>query len=52
MIRPPTASSYVTLALGEEVLALEVGIVREILDSTMTPMSEFTPLNPLATKNM
>jgi len=31
---PATASSYVTLALGEEVLALEVGIVREILDST------------------
>jgi purine-binding chemotaxis protein CheW len=34
MIRLPTASSYVTLALGDEVLALEVGIVREILDST------------------
>jgi|SRR5450631_4181998 purine-binding chemotaxis protein CheW len=34
MISPPTASSYVTLALGEEVLALEVAIVREILDST------------------
>jgi len=34
MIRPPTSSSYVTLALGEEVLALEVGVVREILDNT------------------
>ena len=33
MTRGPTASSYVTLALGEEVLAIEVGIVREILDS-------------------
>jgi purine-binding chemotaxis protein CheW len=33
MIRAPTASSYVTLALGEEVLAVEVGIVREILDN-------------------
>jgi purine-binding chemotaxis protein CheW len=33
MTRAPTASSYVTLALGEEVLAVEVGIVREILDS-------------------
>jgi purine-binding chemotaxis protein CheW len=33
MTRGPTASSYVTLALGEEVLAIEVEIVREILDS-------------------
>ena len=33
MTRAPTTSSYVTLALGEEVLAVEVGIVREILDS-------------------
>jgi purine-binding chemotaxis protein CheW len=33
MTRGPTASSYVTLALGAEVLAIEVGIVREILDS-------------------
>jgi purine-binding chemotaxis protein CheW len=33
MTRGPSASSYVTLALGEEVLAIEVGIVREILDS-------------------
>lgn len=33
MIRAPTASSYLTLALGEEVLAVEVGIVREILDN-------------------
>jgi purine-binding chemotaxis protein CheW len=33
MTHAPTTSSYVTLALGEEVLAVEVGIVREILDS-------------------
>ena len=33
MIRAPTASSYLTLALGKEVLAVEVGIVREILDN-------------------
>jgi purine-binding chemotaxis protein CheW len=33
MTRGPTTSSYVTLALGDEVLAVEVGIVREILDS-------------------
>jgi purine-binding chemotaxis protein CheW len=33
MTRAPTASSYVTLALGDEVLAVEVGIVREILDN-------------------
>jgi purine-binding chemotaxis protein CheW len=33
MTRAPTTSSYVTLALGEEVLAVEVGIVREILDN-------------------
>ena len=33
MTRAPTTSSYVTLALGEEILAIEVGIVREILDS-------------------
>jgi len=33
MIRPPAASSYVTLGLGEEILALEVEDVREILDS-------------------
>jgi purine-binding chemotaxis protein CheW len=32
MTRAPTASSYVTLALGDEILAVEVGIVREILD--------------------
>lgn len=30
---PPTTSSCVTLALDEEVLAIEVGNVREILDS-------------------
>lgn len=33
MTHAPTTSSYVTLALGEEILAIEVGIVREILDS-------------------
>ena len=33
MALPPATASYVTLGLGDEVCAVEVGIVREILDS-------------------
>ena len=33
MTVPQAATSYVTLALGQEVCAVEVGIVREILDT-------------------
>jgi purine-binding chemotaxis protein CheW len=33
MTRPPATTSYVTVGLGKEVCAIEVGIVREILDS-------------------
>jgi|SRR5450432_648810 Chemotaxis signal transduction protein len=44
MTRVPTTSSYVTLALGEEVLAVEVGIVREILDSIPITRLPIAPL--------
>jgi len=44
MTRPPAAAMVVTLALGKEVCALEVAMVREILDSgPITRLPEAPP---------